>query len=219
MTKPFHTNVYRHKQTLVFRGRDEYGKRVEHKERFQPTIFLHPTSPEVQDLVSDGWKSITGHPRVPFQPGSMWDTKQFVEEYTQVADNAHTPPEGTEKHEHAFLGKYYGRQDADWNPEHIDICYLDIETTCEQGFPDVKNPVEELLCLTLVTNNEKAVLACRPFEKIDGYKCIECASERELLERVCHFVQQIDPDILTGWNSKFFDIPYLVARIERVLGE
>ena len=27
------------------------------------------------------------------------------------------------------------------------------------------------------------------------------------------------PDIITGWNSRFFDIPYLVNRIVRVLGE
>ena len=26
------------------------------------------------------------------------------------------------------------------------------------------------------------------------------------------------PDIITGWNSKFFDIPYLVNRIRRVFG-
>ena len=27
------------------------------------------------------------------------------------------------------------------------------------------------------------------------------------------------PDIVTGWNIKFFDIPYLINRIKRVLGE
>ena len=27
------------------------------------------------------------------------------------------------------------------------------------------------------------------------------------------------PDIVTGWNSRFFDIPYLINRIIRILGE
>jgi len=31
--------------------------------------------------------------------------------------------------------------------------------------------------------------------------------------------QQYCPDVVTGWNSRFFDIPYLVNRINRMLGE
>ena len=27
------------------------------------------------------------------------------------------------------------------------------------------------------------------------------------------------PEVVTGWNSKLYDIPYLVRRIDRILGE
>ena len=27
------------------------------------------------------------------------------------------------------------------------------------------------------------------------------------------------PDVVTGWNCEFFDIPYLAGRLNRVLGE
>ena len=27
------------------------------------------------------------------------------------------------------------------------------------------------------------------------------------------------PDVITGWNIEFFDIPYIGTRLERVLGE
>lgn len=45
---------------------------------------------------------------------------------------------------------------------------------------------------------------------------IVCGSEEELLEAWLDLVD--DVDVLTGWNSTEFDIPYLVNRIERVLG-
>jgi DNA polymerase elongation subunit (family B) len=42
-------------------------------------------------------------------------------------------------------------------------------------------------------------------------------SEKEMLNK---FLEVIHPiDILSGWNSEFFDIPYIAKRIELVLGE
>jgi DNA polymerase elongation subunit (family B) len=44
-----------------------------------------------------------------------------------------------------------------------------------------------------------------------------CTNETELL---LHFLTDIeDADIISGWNSEFFDNPYLIGRIERVLGK
>ena len=47
--------------------------------------------------------------------------------------------------------------------------------------------------------------------------------EREddlLINFITHWSsQQYSPDVVTGWNTRFFDIPYLVNRINRMLGE
>lgn len=50
---------------------------------------------------------------------------------------------------------------------------------------------------------------------------IHCNNEKDLLER---FIQvwrskQFNPDIITGWNVEFFDMPYIVNRVRRILGE
>jgi DNA polymerase elongation subunit (family B) len=53
-----------------------------------------------------------------------------------------------------------------------------------------------------------------------GHKeIIPCASEEELLSKFIEKFREINPDILVGWNSDYFDIPYLYFRISRVLGE
>ena len=37
-------------------------------------------------------------------------------------------------------------------------------------------------------------------------------NEKDMLEKFFKFVQDTDPDIITGWNSKKFDIPYILKR-------
>ena len=44
-------------------------------------------------------------------------------------------------------------------------------------------------------------------------------SEEDLLIKFVELFKEIQPDILIGWNSDYFDIPYLYYRIRKVLGE
>ena len=47
---------------------------------------------------------------------------------------------------------------------------------------------------------------------------IPCATENELLAKFVEAIREMDPDILVGYNSDYFDIPYLYYRICKVLG-
>lgn len=47
---------------------------------------------------------------------------------------------------------------------------------------------------------------------------IPCLDEEELLYKFIEKLQEIEPDILIGFNSDYFDIPYLYHRIIKVLG-
>lgn len=49
---------------------------------------------------------------------------------------------------------------------------------------------------------------------------VECVSEKHLLREFINFWKSEDyPDIVSGWNSGTFDIPYLFNRILKVFGE
>jgi len=52
-------------------------------------------------------------------------------------------------------------------------------------------------------------------------KYFHCKSEEDLLEKFLTIWQskEFSPDVVTGWNVEFFDIPYLVNRIRRQLGD
>ena len=55
--------------------------------------------------------------------------------------------------------------------------------------------------------------------KAKNKEIIPCRTEDELLMKFLEKFREIDPDILVGWNSDYFDIPYLYYRICNVLGE
>ena len=48
---------------------------------------------------------------------------------------------------------------------------------------------------------------------------IPCKDETELLSKFLERFRDIDPDIIVGWNSDYFDIPYLYYRMCNVLGQ
>jgi DNA polymerase elongation subunit (family B) len=55
--------------------------------------------------------------------------------------------------------------------------------------------------------------------KAKNKEIIPCKTEKELLAKFLERFREIDPDILVGWNSDYFDIPYLYHRMCNVLGE
>ena len=54
--------------------------------------------------------------------------------------------------------------------------------------------------------------------KAKNREIIPCSTEQELLAKFLERFREIDPDIIVGWNSDYFDIPYLYYRMAQVLG-
>jgi len=53
----------------------------------------------------------------------------------------------------------------------------------------------------------------------NGTQIIPCTSEKELIKLVLDKWEELDPTIITGWNSGYFDIPYMYYRICNLFGE
>ena len=54
--------------------------------------------------------------------------------------------------------------------------------------------------------------------KTKNKEIIPVANEKELLTKFLEIFREIDPDILVGYNSDYFDIPYLYYRMCNILG-
>jgi len=72
----------------------------------------------------------------------------------------------------------------------------------------------EILMISLVSDNLKKVLTWKTCSSYPNY--VETHnSEADMLEAFIKYIKQQDPDILTGYFSDGFDLPYLRARAEK----
>ena len=125
-----------------------------------------------------------------------------------------------------FLVDHY--YETDDTPKSHNIIYLDIECVVAGALTEenIKDPKGEITAVALYDHNSKKYY-CLVLDKAKKMSKAESedkiimpySSEKELLNGFLDKWYELDPTIITGWNSGFFDIPYLYYRIKKVLGE
>ena len=101
------------------------------------------------------------------------------------------------------------------------IFYLDIETYSPDEFPEPNLAKAPINVITIYDNltDKFHTFGSKEYQSHDNIIYYHCKNEIELLEKFLEFYQKDYPDIITSWNGEIFDIPYLVHRINRVLGD
>jgi DNA polymerase elongation subunit (family B) len=117
----------------------------------------------------------------------------------------------------------YPEDEIKFDISKIKLITIDIEVAAESGFPDPFNCAEELLLITMQDYNTKKVITfgSKPYANKDrpNFTYIQCHDEYDLINRFLDWWQTNTPEVITGWNCEFYDIPYLTGRIERLMGE
>ena len=105
------------------------------------------------------------------------------------------------------------------------IIFFDIEVSMENGIPNIENPNNEVTAITLYDNitKEYNVLVLdksgtrEDFVKNDT-NTFFFKDEVDLLYKFIDVYEAIGPTIITGWNSDYFDVPYLYNRLKQQCG-
>ena len=205
----FYKSVIEHKGKLLIRGIHE-GKDYKDKIDFGPTLYAL-TQQETE------YKNLQGQFLKPITFKNIDAARRFRRDV--VTQNS--PIYGLERYHYQYIGKEYP-EDIKWDKDQIKIFTLDIETTCENGFPDVENPIEELLCISVKNHSNKQIITWGTGEyKTDrsDVTYVQCKNENQLLFEFMKFWIKNYPDVITGWNTKFFDLPYLMNRIKMIAGD
>ena len=124
------------------------------------------------------------------------------------------------------LSEHYLNQDA----PKLNIAFFDIETDFdpERGFADPADPfmpitsisvylqwLETMICLAVPPKTLTMEQAEKELEGIDNVMLFE--KEGDMIDTFLTLIE--DADILSGWNSEGYDIPYTVNRTSRVLSK
>ena len=211
----FYTNILRYKNFILHRGYYDNGERFSRKEYFQPKLF-------VSSKMKTEWTGLDGNPVAPLDFESMFEAGQWLKQNIDVSGrNIY----GNKKFTQQFVTERYPR-DIEFRRDFINVGTIDIETDYDTGFPHPNEASQSILAITFKSSKSGLyrVWGYGDFNEsqalIKPVRYIKCKDEVELLSKFLEFWSdpKNTPDVITGWNTRFFDIPYIVNRMAKVLG-
>lgn len=207
----FYTNVQMIGNQFLVRGYDN-GKSVMFKEEYSPTLFV-PSKKETK------YKTLEGDYVEKIIPGTVRDCRDFYKKYDNVDG---FKIYGNDRYVYQYISDKYPEDEIKFDITKIKLLTIDIEVASENGFPDPKKCDEEILLITVQDYSNKKIITwgTRPFvNKQQNVTYHLCESEYELLNRFLYYWDNNPPEVITGWNIQFYDVPYICGRLDRVLGE
>ena len=206
----FYTNIAMRGKYILYRGVDENGNRISRQEEFHPTMYV-PTNDKTD------WTTLDGFYVEPIKPGNIPETRDFVKQYKDVKG---FDIYGNTDYVCQYIAENF-KQDVEPDMSNIVVANIDIECESENGFPDIVDAQERVNAISVDFNGKMFVLGLGVFNLSakDIHYQEQFAHEEDLLKAFLDIWEQEAPDIITGWNVRFFDIPYLVNRITNVLGK
>ncbi len=182
------------------------------KEEYSPTLF-------VKSNKETKYKTLEGEYVEAINPGSVKDCREFYKKYDSVDG---FKIYGNDRYVYQYISDKYPEDEIKFDINKIKLVTLDIEVASENGFPDPKSCDQEILLITMQDYSTKNIITWGngPFKNSQSnVTYIECTSEYELLNKFLYYWENNIPEVVTGWNIQFYDIPYICGRLSRVLGE
>jgi len=207
----FYTNVSLYRNDILLRGYED-GQRVQYTIPCKPYLFIHSKHP------NSPYRNLKGKQVDKVEFNSPSAARDFIKRYSDVEGFTYY---GFTNFVYPFINDYYPG-DIDYDPRLVSIVNIDIEVAADQGFPNIQTADKEITAITMKKDDLYVVLGCGEFTTDDPkVKYIKCRDEAELLLKFLDVwrAKSFSPDVVTGWNVEFFDIPYIINRIKRVLGD
>jgi DNA polymerase elongation subunit (family B) len=216
----FYTNVFLSSGKIYYTGYED-NRKIRRTIDFKPTLYEEdPNLPNPTHLSL--YKNI---PLRPLKFDSIPDASNHFKIYNSVKGKS---VHGNTDYVSQFINEKYPG-DIKFDRDRINVVSLDIETHVGQGFPEPREAAQEITAITVRSSIDKVYYVwglngeynSKDTELNIAPKNIvyeKCVSERELLNKFLFHIQNIQPDVFTGWNITYFDLPYLYNRIYKIIG-
>ena len=204
---------------------DDSGKRVERKHKFQPFLYIEDSKMENPDGISIFDTKLR---KKTFK--SQTARREFAESYrSRLFFNL-------DIRQQYILDQFSGISFEDMMKYPLRTFFLDIEIYSPDGFPDLSKEGSEAVAapinvLTIYDTFDKKFHTWGTKE-LDDPKLLNdiglseddvvykyFPDEADMLKDFVMYWVDNYPDMITGWNSGPFDMPYIIRRIKRVLGD
>ena len=213
----FYTSVNRYGNSILYRGIED-GERVAKKVKYMPTLFVNATH-------ETGWYNLQNQPVLPKTFDTMRDAKDFIKQYEGV-DNYTVY--GTTNYVTQYINDRFPEAPK-FDRDKVNVTSIDIEVASDEGFPFVEQAAHPVISITMKNNIDNIYRVWGLYdydenscavEGVDAIQYIKCKDEIDLLLSwlSCWHDPKYCPDIVTGWNTRLFDFPYLINRVKNIIG-
>jgi len=175
-------------------------------ERFTDTISFKP-SLFIKTDKDTKYRTLNGVKVNRMRFDTLYDCRQFLDQYRELDD---CPIYGNTDFITQYLMETY-EAEVEYDLSKVKVAYLDLECETEGGFPDLDRPNERINLMSIRIGGLTYVITSKQIDLPDC-KVIITSSEKELIKKTFEVLSKEDVDIITGWNIKLFDIPYIIGR-------
>lgn len=213
----FYTNISRYGNQLLYRGYKD-GRRIQTKIPFSPTLYVPVEK-------STAWKALDGKSVEPVRLETMREAKEFVERYKDVSN---FEIYGNTNYIAQFVAEKFPNE-IKFDSSLINITTIDIEVASDEGFPEPEQANYPITAIAIKNNIDNIFYVfglgdydvSKSIMKDNLVKYEKCRDEHELLIKfIAHWgTPSHMPDVVTGWNIRNFDIPYIINRAARIVHE
>jgi DNA polymerase elongation subunit (family B) len=205
----YYTNITVYGPHILYRG-VKNGRRIKEKINYAPTLFL-PAKKKTD------YKTLFGEYLEPMQFANIREARDFVKRYESVEN---FKVYGNDRYAYAFIADTH-KGLIDWKMDDLSIVIIDIEVGSENGFPDPYKTTEPITAIAVrQLNGGTTVYGCGHYDNNDeNVNYVRCQDEIDLCKKFLNDWQHNYPDVVTGWNTEGFDIPYLINRFTKLFGE
>ena len=214
----FYTSAFRYGKSIKYTGY-ENGRKVKSSVPFKPV--LHVTASNKGQPIK--WHALDGTPVEPIVFNDMSEATTFIKSYKDVPAFKIF---GNTNYVIQYLNEEFPGEIA-WDRNVINVTSLDIECKSGDGFPEPELADQEITAITTKNNIDDTyhTFGCGEYDvskslmQTHSVRYVKCQDEKDLLYKFVSHMEATSPDVITGWNVEFFDIPYLVNRIAKVNSE
>jgi DNA polymerase elongation subunit (family B) len=208
----FYTSVDRSGNNILFRGYRN-GERVQEKIKFQPVLY----KPDPHGK----YRNLYGNRVSEYVCKDMGDGYRVIKAASETANQS---IHGQSNFIYQFLAQRF-QNEIHFDQSKLNVTSIDIEVKSDEGFPEPEEAKHSVTAICVKSNQDSTfyVWGCGDYDSDLNEKEVKyfrSENEEDMLNAFIGWWSSKPncPDIVTGWNTKLFDLPYLVNRFERLFG-
>ena len=224
-----YTSVENIKDKIVVKGYyKDSGKRYKESIQWQPYLFVQNHNNPVNQK---DYKTIYGEKVYRIDFDNIWEARNYIRMYKDVVNYRLY---GMNNFIYPFIHDSFAHE-IEYDIQKVKIGSLDIETNPldenDTGFPNVELATHEITVISIIVRHkgqrEVHLFSQRDFDPTESLKSHPNISkfehhqfdnETKMLKAFVKFFRELDLDVMTHWNGKTFDIPYIVNRCVKIFG-